>query len=582
LIALPESQTMNLRNMMAFLLTLIGYGVVLCGCAANADELIRTTVGEQQIVFPAGYHGLKAFPDEPIAILNTKPFRYLMVAAEGTYLMEGESLGTAVPVSKVFAPGPKNSFDSAYAGITSVYRDPRSQQLLGLYHAEDHEGMPQTAHNPEIHGAYWSIGLAVSKDQGRSFQRIGQVLASSTPKQQATWDVQGVGDVCMVTEPTGTYLFAYFTDLTRRKEDPSAHIGLARCRIADGGSPGTWWKYHQGKFGEKGIGGDSTAIVPSPGFPGDIINPHVTYLPGWKQYLMVCNVVAYGDNGKEKVDRSGTYFCYSEDGITWSVPQSLVLSQPIPYSNIEYASHPSLYLERFSPHEVQGWLLYCYSPRWGFQAPCESHHLARRRITFTLPRAEDAGSSIRKGDAFQFARNYIETPVARFAPVTLEAWIIPSVLPPSGCFIIGSDIRGSHGIGLALNGPNLAFEYLVGFEVSNAPVPIRQPTHVAAVFGAENTRLYRSGKLVHTGAPTKAYGDTPFVIGQIGATNPDLHFVGQMRCVRISKGERYTKDFTPAESFTADDDSLVIYDGKSVDADRVIDLSGKGNHGKWR
>jgi hypothetical protein len=166
--------------------------------------------------------------------------------------------------------------------------------------------------------------------------------------------------------------------------------------------------------------------------------------------------------------------------------------------------------------------------------------------------------------------------------VTLEAWIIPSVLPPSGCFIIGSDIRGSHGIGLALSGPNLAFEYLVGFEVSNASVPLRHPTHVAAVFGADNTRLYRSGKLVHTGAPTKAYGDTPFVIGQIGGTNPDVFFVGQMRCVRISKGERYTKDFTPAESFIADDDSLVIYDGKRVDADRVIDLSGKGNHGKWK
>jgi hypothetical protein len=55
-----------------------------------------------------------------------------------------------------------------------------------------------------------------------------------------------------------------------------------------------------------------------------------------------------------------------------------------------------------------------------------------------------------------------------------------------------------------------------------------------------------------------------------------------MRCVRISKGERYTKDFTPTESFTADDDALVIYDAKSVDGDRVIDLSGKGNHGIWK
>lgn len=570
------------RNLLAIKCLVLCFRLFPGVSPAFAEELIRTNVGAQQIVFPAGYHGLKAFPDEPIAILNTKPFRYLMVAAEGTYLMEGKSIGTAVPVSKVFAPGPKNSFDSSYAGITSVYHDARGQQLLGLYHAEDHEGMPQTAHNPEIHGAYWSIGLVVSKDHGRSFQRRGQVLASSTPKQQATWDVQGVGDVCMIADPTHTYLLAYFTDLTRRKEDPSAHIGLARCRIEDGGHPGKWWKYHRGEFGEKGIGGDSTAIVPSPGFPGDIINPHVTYVPVWKKYLMVCNVVAYGDNGKEKVDRSGTYFCHSEDGIKWSVPQSLVIAQPIPYSNIEYASHPSLYLEGFTPHEIQGWLLYCYSPRWGFQSPCESHHLARRPITLALTRGEKTDSAINQGEAFQFAGKYIETPVARCAPVTLEAWITPSELPPSGCFIIGSDIRGSHGIGLALNGPNLAFEYLVGFEVSDAPVPLRQPTHVAAVFGPENTRLYRSGKLVHTGAPTKVYGNTPFVIGQIGSTNPDLRFIGQMRCVRISKGERYRDDFNPVESFNADDTSLVIYDAKSVEGNRVIDLSGKGNHGFWR
>ena len=59
-------------------------------------------------------------------------------------------------------------------------------------------------------------------------------------------------------------------------------------------------------------------------------------------------------------------------------------------------------------------------------------------------------------------------------------------------------------------------------------------------------------------------------------------FIGQMRCVRISKGERYTDDFTPSESFTADDNALVIYDAKSVDGDRVIDLSGNGNDGIWR
>lgn len=180
---------------------------------------------------------------------------------------------------------------------------------------------------------------------------------------------------------------------------------------------------------------------------------------------------------------------------------------------------------------------------------------------------------------FSFAGNYIETPVDRFAPVTLEAWIYPTSLPPSGCFVIGSDIRSHNGIGLALHGQQLAYEYLTGFEVSESTVPLKEWTHVVAVFGETETRLYNNGKLVHTGPPTQADGGTPFVVGRIGATNPDLVFVGQMRCIRISKGERYRDDFTPADSFTPDESTVLIYDAKHVDGNRVIDLSSNGFDG---
>jgi tRNA A-37 threonylcarbamoyl transferase component Bud32 len=182
---------------------------------------------------------------------------------------------------------------------------------------------------------------------------------------------------------------------------------------------------------------------------------------------------------------------------------------------------------------------------------------------------------------FSFAGNYIETPVDRFAPVTLEAWIYPTSLPPSGCFVIGSDIRGHNGIGLALNGQQLAYEYLTGFEVSDSTVPLKKWTHVAAIFGETETRLYNNGKLVHTGPATRAEGGTPFVVGRIGATNPDLVFVGQMRCVRISKGERYKQDFMPDEAFTPDSSTVLIYDGRHVDGNRVLDLSSGGADGIW-
>ena len=189
----------------------------------------------------------------------------------------------------------------------------------------------------------------------------------------------------------------------------------------------------------------------------------------------------------------------------------------------------------------------------------------------------------REAGPITFSGRFIETPIERFAPCSLEAWINPVTIPSTDVFLFGSDVRGFHGIGLCMHGPQLAVEYLTGFECSDAIVPEREWTHVAAVFGAEETRLYMNGKLVLTANATRAEGGTPFVIGRIGSTNPDFVFVGEMKGVRISKGERYRDDFvpTPAESLQSDDATLALYDGKQ-DGDRVIDASLNENDGAWR
>lgn len=360
---------------------------------AFADKTVKAVVGRHRVVFPAGYRGLNYFPDEPIAILSKNPFRCLMVAGDSTYLMQGQKPESAVPVGKVLVPGPGSSFDNGYAGITSVYYNQKTRQLLGLYHAEDHVGLPKVPYNPDIQGAYWSIGLVVSKDNGNSFQKIGQVLTSKVTKRQMKREMQGIGDVCMIADASSTYLFAYYTDLTRRKEDLTARIGLARCRIADGGKPGKWFKYQDGEFKEKGLGGNESAVVnPPASFPSEVINPRVTYLPQWKKYLMVCCVVAGGENGQKKAEKGGIYFCQSDDGIKWTEPKVLVIGQPIPYQDSEYISHPNLIFEKVTSNKAEGWLLYCYSSRWGTQAPREPHHLARRPITLTLNGSGDTGS----------------------------------------------------------------------------------------------------------------------------------------------------------------------------------------------
>ena len=202
---------------------------------------------------------------------------------------------------------------------------------------------------------------------------------------------------------------------------------------------------------------------------------------------------------------------------------------------------------------------------------------------------------LRPGDVFPKADKHvlifggdkiIETPLERFAPVTLEAWILPLQQPDRCGFIIGSDVPTKFGIGMALCKSNFTAEYVAGLHVSEAVVPLRVWGHLSVVFGEQDTRLYHNGKHVSTGPATKITGGTQFVIGNLGRHNPIDPFVGQIRCLRISQGERYSDDFQPEVSFKPDaaDDphrAVLIYDGSKVERDRVLDVSGNGDDGRW-
>lgn len=189
-------------------------------------------------------------------------------------------------------------------------------------------------------------------------------------------------------------------------------------------------------------------------------------------------------------------------------------------------------------------------------------------------------------EAFVFdGTKFIQTPVGRFAPATLEAWVMPTERPQRTGFIIGSDIPSKYGIGITLSPANLSAEYLDGLHVSEAPVPTDAWSHVAAVFASQETRLYLNGQLVSTAPSTTNSGGTRFVIGRAGEHNPSDHFIGQIRSVRISRGERYDADFEPEKGFVQkapdkDNSAVLIYEGTSADGDTVPDLSGNGNAGK--
>lgn len=184
-------------------------------------------------------------------------------------------------------------------------------------------------------------------------------------------------------------------------------------------------------------------------------------------------------------------------------------------------------------------------------------------------------------------KSRIVTPLISFAPCTLEAWF-RTTGDLSEQFIIGSDVPHFYGIGTGINhGWPIAETIPGGFHVEILIKP-GEWTHVAAVYGPQKTTLFLNGTMIGIGAATtQPSRPTHFVIGNVGEDHNHLFFHGQIRCVRISRGERYSADFEPERSFGPDvvdvpHRTVLIFDGSEVDGDRVIDLSGEGNDGTWR
>ncbi|TWT42634.1 Serine/threonine-protein kinase PknB [Thalassoglobus neptunius] len=173
-------------------------------------------------------------------------------------------------------------------------------------------------------------------------------------------------------------------------------------------------------------------------------------------------------------------------------------------------------------------------------------------------------------------RTRIVTNVQRKLPVTVEAWIKPDPYQDENCqFIVGSDIPGEYGLGIAICGSVLSVEHVEGMVNSTAAVPPNRWSHVAAVFTEFETRLYLDGKLVATAPGSRPGGKTRFVIGNVGENNLISFYRGQIRSVRISQGERYVGEFKTSE-LEVDAETLALIDVSATTRnDDLVDRSGQ-------
>ena len=174
-------------------------------------------------------------------------------------------------------------------------------------------------------------------------------------------------------------------------------------------------------------------------------------------------------------------------------------------------------------------------------------------------------------------RTRILTPIKQSLPMTIEVWARTN--DKHDMFIVGSNHPGKYGLGLQVNRLIVAAEYVSGGVHAPRPIVPNQWQHLAAVYDNTSTNLFVNGKLVAKGPASKLSGTTPFVIGNLGEPMLGQFFNGDIRSIRISEGVRYTTEFSPEDVLQSDTTAVLIYDASSFDGHKIIDLSGKENHG---
>ena len=339
---------------------------------------MRIELGPPETVLADGVFGLRFFPEERLAVVRTTPdCRVLVSAGVSSFLLEGPAMGKFTNATKVLDKGKPGEFDNGYAGITAALRA-KTGELLAFYHAEDQERMPTVGNG--IPGFYCRVGMAVSHDDGATFEKRGPILSGQLPKDPAGRGDQGVGEPWVFGVPRGEHLYAYYTS-HERVDGRNAAICMARCRVADALTPGAWKKLYAGGFTEPGLGGKDTPVVSSADPQSDALFPHVAFVPALGQFVMTFCLNCWQEEGHAK--RSGFYVAFSDDGVQWPRERwQMIWTVPvIARLGCEVAWHPT-----FIPDDntgMRGWLYYGYSENWGHEPPRKPHCLVRRTMTIT-------------------------------------------------------------------------------------------------------------------------------------------------------------------------------------------------------
>jgi hypothetical protein len=141
--------------------------------------------------------------------------------------------------------------------IEATWRDPDSGIIFAWYHQE-HWGVCGSASRLAVP----QIGAAVSWDNGKSFQDMGEIISSgdlTNCAAQNGYFAGGTGDFSVMLAPDHSYFYFFFTNYNGPVE--SQGVAVARVGFYNRfGQHGGVMKYYNGDWTEPGIGGRVTPI----------------------------------------------------------------------------------------------------------------------------------------------------------------------------------------------------------------------------------------------------------------------------------------------------------------------------------
>lgn len=309
------------------------------------------------------------YPDMPIGVIRTQDSHRYLFFAPGTGLNKatqpnGEYVsagtldqfapaikGASGPLPSMksgqLQPAPDGNYDRDYAGGGPIYAfrapqyrlkgtidlsDDDAPLLILLYHGEFH---PDTGKGLPFYGV---SALAVSRDHGNGFVKIGEILSPhSTLEETAATGLSVTADGALVeaddngypvadsrADREQTYIYCLFSD--RLIPNSPSGFSLARVTKKDfihavlNGQAPVFKKYYRPSaagtasrsdfFTEPGIGGNSTFVVTQPG--NYIATPQVRFAKALHKFVLV-----YPQN------QNSVWIRFADNLFEWSAAQPL-------------------------------------------------------------------------------------------------------------------------------------------------------------------------------------------------------------------------------------------------------------------